>query len=92
MANSVRTAGAKLGQWLDQQEISAGNSSESIDQQLIEAAGKPQPFDTSSHFGTVNFQPCERVHVAVGSGQAAVREVLLDLISDADRRWPQDPS
>ncbi len=89
---SDRTVGVELGEWLHFAEMKAGKLRETIDRQLLDAIGAPQPLNTSDHFDMVILHPKDRVRIDAGPDRVAFRQAVFRLIADVDRRWPTERS
>ena len=89
---SGRTVGVELGEWLHFAEMKAGKLRETIDRQLLDAIGAPQPLNSSDHFDMVILHPKERVRINAGADRVAFRQAVFGLITDVDRRWPTERS
>ncbi|MDR3738088.1 MAG: hypothetical protein P4L40_03620, partial [Terracidiphilus sp.] len=82
--------GVELGEWLHLEEMKAGKLRGTIDRQLTDAIGEPQPVNTSEHFDMVILHPRDRVRISAASDRVAFRKAVLQLIGDVDRRWPTE--
>jgi hypothetical protein len=85
---SGRRVGVELGEWLNEEEIAAAKSKESVEASILSAIGE-QGANSTRHVDFVWLHP--KLDVRVKSSEAAAfRDQIFALIQDCDRRWPNE--